>query len=51
MLRAMNTLRCAIEENDIGEEKFSILNNLEHALSTAMPFGKQSQITDFLKND
>ena len=36
MLRAMNILRRAIEENDIGEEKFSTLNNLEHALSTAI---------------
>lgn len=44
MLNAIKILRCAVEENGIGENKFSVLNNSEYGLSPATPFGKHVKL-------
>ncbi|XP_060878419.1 tigger transposable element-derived protein 4-like [Metopolophium dirhodum] len=48
VFNAINTLRRAIEEHDIGTNYFDTLNNLEHIMMVSIP-KKQGQITDFFK--
>ncbi|XP_025206204.1 tigger transposable element-derived protein 4-like [Melanaphis sacchari] len=49
VFNAINTLRRAIEEHDIGTNYFDTLNNLGHIMMVSIP-KKQGQITDFFKS-
>lgn len=48
VLEAVNVLRRAVEENDVGTEHFTSLNDLQSLLTMALPL-KQTKLTQFLK--
>lgn len=47
-LNAINTLRRAVEEHDIGLDNFATLSNLEHIMMISIP-KKQGHITNFFE--